>query len=131
LQQNGQCTRKAQETVNPSRNTPGSTQMNEVDYKTKAMRTTLIALLTLLLAATAPAQESIQNQLNQIEANQQALQGQIDMDQSNRWYAAFEAELEQEQAAQRQAEQAQARQLFKMCVDSGLTPAQCAQLWLH
>jgi hypothetical protein len=112
----GGCTRKAQETVNPSRNTPGSTQMNEVDYKTKTMKTTLItliALITLLLAAAAPAQESIQDQLDRIEQAQRDAAGAYGVDQ-----------------IQRQSE-ADAWRSFRECVNEGiLSQSDCAHIWL-
>jgi hypothetical protein len=96
---------------------------------------TIITLITLLCAATVPAQESIQNQLNQIEQNQRDIEGAIGADQIQRqgeaWQAQYDREAAAEAKAQQQADQQQAWQNFKMCVDSGVSPSDCARIWLH
>jgi hypothetical protein len=66
-----------------------------------------------------------------LQQNGQCLEGAIEIDQSNRFYAEFERQLAADAQAERQAEQAQAWQLFKMCVDSGLSSEACARIWLH
>ena len=87
--------------------------MNEVDYKTKTMKPPLIALLMLLLCATAPAQESVQDQLDRIRQAQQDAQAQYDVDQIHR------------------RSEADARHSFRECVEQGLlSPEQCANIFL-
>ena len=98
--------------------------MNEVDYKTKTMKTTLIALITLLLAATAPAQESIQYQLDQIAQAERDAEGAYSTD-------AIMRQAEADRAAWERQLQATAQQNFRDCVELGSSPAECARLWLH
>jgi len=78
-----------------------------------AVKTTIIALITLLFAAAAPAQEDIQNQLDEI--------AQCQRDQEGAYWT---------NEIMRQAE-AEDWKSFRDCVNEGiLSPSDCAHIWL-